>query len=645
MKLYRKISVLAMAALVLAAGFTSCSEDDLDTNQYNKSGVNILGFGPMPITRGATMRVTGTQLNQVKEVLFPEGNQKLTPATTYVNGDFSVQSSEEMTVTIPDQCVPGKLRLVTNNGETIVSASNITFVEEIKVSSMSPDPVHPGDVLTIKGEYVWNIGQVVFFDHVTVNAEDFVKNTRTEIQVRVPMEAKTGEVAYNDGSDGAENTQIGTLNVDAAKATGVSNANPEFGETITITGENLDLVSSIDFPAVADVPFQVANDGKSINVTVPTNTISGTVTLNSASGLTTSVNITVPLATVSSTSPVKDVKVGQTITIKGNKLDRITQLILPAIDNPLKKGQFTQSATEISFVVPEGMGDGKVTLVQHDNYSVESDKISMYSEAPETTIWAGKFVIGNWNAGMQELAWGGYDWSTVKPGQVLTVYLTPDMSEGWSQIRIGNGSWAALPGTADVNPLTAADTKFSVTLTQAMIDEMVKNGGLVICGAFFTITKITLSILETTIWSGHFALGSWAAGMGDLSWGGYDWSKVAVGTTLKLYYEVDSSVGYINIRFGNGSWEALPSTKGWGSDGNASPDPSETSIKTVLTKDDLDQLVNKGGLVICGAGIFVKKVVLRRSIYFVISPVCYSHVLLSHHVTEIVMMAKRLHPK
>ena len=307
MKLYRKISVLAMAALVLAAGFTSCSEDDLDTNQYNKSGVNILGFGPMPITRGATMRVTGTQLNQVKEVLFPEGNQKLTPATTYVNGDFSVQSSEEMTVTIPDQCVPGKLRLVTNNGETIVSASNITFVEEIKVSSMSPDPVHPGDVLTIKGEYVWNIGQVVFFDHVTVNAEDFVKNTRTEIQVRVPMEAKTGEVAYNDGSDGAENTQIGTLNVDAAKATGVSNANPEFGETITITGENLDLVSSIDFPAVADVPFQVANDGKSINVTVPTNTISGTVTLNSASGLTTSVNITVPLATVSSTSPVKDV--------------------------------------------------------------------------------------------------------------------------------------------------------------------------------------------------------------------------------------------------------------------------------------------------------------------------------------------------
>ena len=598
-----------MAALALAAGFTSCSEDQLDTNQYNKSGVNILAFGPMPITRGATMRLTGTQLNNVKEVLFPEGNQKLTPSTTYISGEFTLQSSEEMTVTIPDQCVPGKLRLVTNDGQTIESASNITFAEEIKASSITPNPIHPGEVVSIKGDYVWNIGQVVFFDHVTVDAEDFLLNTRSEIQVIVPAEAKTGDVAYNDGSDGAENISIGILTIDEIKATGVSNPNPEFGEEITITGENLDLVTSIDFPAVADVPFQVANDGKSVRVTVPDNTVSGSVTLNSASGITTSVGIAVPLASVSSTEPVKDVKVGQTITIKGDKLDRIIHLVLPAIDGAFT--DFTQTATQITFVVPEGMGDGKVTLVQHENYSVESDKISMYSEAPETTIWAGNFEIGEWNAGMQDLAWGGYDWSTAQVGQVLTVYLTPNMSAGWSQIRIGNGSWAALPGTADVNPLTAEDTKFSVTLTQAMIDELVNAGGLVVCGAYFTVSKITLSILEEVIWSGNFALGGWAAGMDELSWGRYDWSQVSAGKTLKLYYEVDPSVGYINIRFGNGSWAALPSTQGWGPDGNASPDPSETSIKTVLTTDDMDQLLNAGGLVICGAGIICKKVVLQ----------------------------------
>ena len=178
---------MAMAALVAMTGFTSCSEDDLDTNQYNKSGVNILGFGPMPITRGETMRLTGTKLDNVREVLFPEGNQKLTPATTYISAEFKVQNAQEMTVTIPDQCVPGQLRLVTNSGDTIVSASKITFAEEIKVNSFSPASIHPGNIVSIKGEYVWNIGQVVFFDHVTVDAADFVKNTRNEIQVRVPM--------------------------------------------------------------------------------------------------------------------------------------------------------------------------------------------------------------------------------------------------------------------------------------------------------------------------------------------------------------------------------------------------------------------------------------------------------------------------
>ena len=610
MKIVRKISVLAMAALVTAVGFTSCSNDDLDTNQYNKSGVNILAFGPMPITRGETMRVTGTEFDKVSEVLFPEGNQKISAATTFISADFTRISDEELSVVIPDQCVPGQLRLKTTDGQIITSKSKITFSEEVKVTSIAPNPVHPGDVVTIKGEFVWNIGQVVFFDHVAVNAENFVKNTRTEIQVQVPMEAKPGDVAWNDGSDGAENTVITNLNVDVAKATGVSKANPDFGEEITITGENLDLITTIDFPSVAGVTdFTVAEDGKSIKVKVPETSTSGSVVLNAASGLTTSVNITVPLAAVTSTNPTKDVKAGQTITIKGTNLNRITHLILPAIDGEFTN--FTKSATQITFVVPEKMGDGTVVLVQHANWSVESDKISMYSEAPETTIWTGNFYIGNWNAGMQDLAWGGYNWSTVKPGQVLTVYLTPDMSQGWSQIRFGNGSWSPLPGTPEKYELTAEDTKISVTLTQEMIDELVNAGGLVICGAYFTVTKITLSILEEVIWSGNFALGSWAAGMQELAWGGYDWSQVAVGTTLKLYYEVDSSVGYINIRFGNGSWKALPSTEGWGSEGNAVPDPSETSIKTVLTDADKNELVNNGGLVICGAGIICKKVVLQ----------------------------------
>lgn len=597
-----------MAALVLAAGLSSCGENDLDTNQYNKSGVNLLGFGPMPITRGATMRVTGTKLNEVQEVLFPGGNQKVTPSSTTINGDFSLLNSEEMTVTIPDQCVPGKLRLVTKGGDVIESVSNITFAEEIKVSSVTPTTVHPGDIITIKGEYVWNIGQVVFFDHVAVDAENFLVNTRNEIQLAVPMEAKSGEVAYNDGSDGAENITLANFSIDYATATGVSNANPEFGETITITGENLDLVSSIDFPAVAGVSFQTADDGKSIKVTVPANTVSGTVTLNSASGLTTSVDIAVPLATVSSTAPVKDVKVGNTITIKGEKLDRIVELVVPGVDTPLKKGEFTQSATEITFVAPEGMADGKVVLVQHENYSVETDKISMYSDLPENAIWSGEFVCAGW-AGNQELAWGGYDWTTVAAGSKLRFYYKKNTAGAWGCISLRHGQdWGTLPspipGQYDLDEDAGV---LEVTLTQEVLDDIIANGGLVITGDNYTLTKVAVPIPETKIWSGEFVCAGWA-GNQDLAWGGYDWTTVAADSKVLFSYKKNTagSWGCISLRHGQ-DWGTLPAPI----PGQYDLDDDEGVLTVVFTQDVLDDIVANGGLVITGDNYTLSKVVIR----------------------------------
>ena len=601
MKLYHKISALAMAALVVTTGFTSCSEDDLDTNQYNKSGVNILGFGPMPITRGETMRLTGTKLDKVREVLCPEGNQKLTPATTFIKGDFTVQNSEEMTVTIPDLCVPGKLRVVTESGDTIKSASSITFAEEVKVASFSPTSIHPGDILTIKGEYVWNIGQVVFFDHVTVDAEDFVRNTRNEIQVRVPMEAKSGEVAYNDGSDGAENTVIGNLSVDAAKATGVSNANPEFNETITITGENLDLVTAIDFPAVADVSFTIINSS-SIRVVVPANAVSGTVTLHAASGLTTSVEIAVPLASVSSTDPMDDVKVGQTITITGDKLDRITKLLLPGISEPLEKGQFTQSATQITFVVPKDMGDGRVTLVQHENWSVESGKITMHSDLPEQAIWSGQFVCSGWN-GNQDLAWGGFDWTTIEPDTKVMFYYKKNNPGQWGCISLRHGKdWGGLPSPIPGQfDLDEDEGVLSVTFPKNVLDDIIANNGLVITGDNYTLTKVAvpLPVTEVTIWKGNEDLSDGRQPyIGSDGGAEFIANNVHAGQVVKFYITIGDGWWFQAFE---GHWAGMYAE--WNGD---NPDAvaqvaAEGCVKLKLTQAMIDAALTPGGW----GGIFV----------------------------------------
>ncbi|MBR2777406.1 MAG: hypothetical protein IKD75_09960 [Prevotella sp.] len=605
MKNFKHIFTLSLVALV-GLSLTGCSSDNLDTNPYNKSGVNLVAFGPSPILRTQEIRITGTNLTQVTAVAFPGG-------ASVEKGSFNKVDDRDIYVNVPDESVPGQIKLMVGSEAVSSSVSPITFVEPIEVSSVTPvTGLNAGDEITVKGEYVYNIYEAIFTSGVTgaaVRAEDFTYVSRKEIRFLVPLGAESGEIVFTDGADWEYEYET-PLEVLPATYTGISTTTTDFGQQIQISGTNLHTVETVMFPGGVAAEFTVSDDHKTLSTTVPAETKSGAITLVLYSGASlTTAEVSVPTLTVSKVSKDKDLRVGDVITITGENFDRIATISLPGY-GMLAENEYKLSGNTLTITIPDGTTDGNLEIVQNSFISV-SHKLMMFSEAPETAIWTGSFTIAGWDVGMQDLAWGGYDWSTAVAGQTLTVYLTPDMSEGWSQIRVGNGSWAALPGTADVNELTAEDTKFTVTLTQEMIDEMVNNGGLVICGAYFTVTKITLSVLEETIWSGSFSLGAWENGLQDLAWGGYDWSQVSAGTTLKLYYEVDPSVGYINIRFGNGSWAALPSTVDWGNDGNASPDPSETTIETRLTADDMDQLLNAGGLVICGAGIICKKIVLQ----------------------------------
>ena len=605
MKNFKHIFTLSLVALV-GLSLTGCSSDNLDTNPYNKSGVNLVAFGPSPILRTQEIRITGTNLTQVTAVAFPGG-------ASVEKGSFNKVDDRDIYVNVPDESVPGQIKLMVGSEAVSSSVSPITFVEPIEISSVTPvTGLNAGDEITVKGEYVYNIYEAIFTSGVTgaaVRAEDFTYVSRKEIRFLVPLGAESGEIVFTDGADWEYEYET-PLEVLPATYTGISTTTTDFGQQIQISGTNLHTVETVMFPGGVAAEFTVSDDHKTLSTTVPAETKSGAITLVLYSGASlTTAEVSVPTLTVSKVSKDKDLRVGDVITITGENFDRIATISLPGY-GMLAENEYKLSGNTLTITIPDGTTDGNLEIVQNSFISV-SHKLMMFSEAPETAIWTGSFTIAGWDVGMQDLAWGGYDWSTAVAGQTLTVYLTPDMSEGWSQIRVGNGSWSALPGTADVNELTAEDTKFTVTLTQEMIDEMVNNGGLVICGAYFTVTKITLSVLEETIWSGSFSLGAWEDGLQDLAWGGYDWSQVSAGTTLKLYYEVDPSVGYINIRFGNGSWAALPSTVDWGNDGNASPDPSETTIETRLTADDMDQLLNAGGLVICGAGIICKKIVLQ----------------------------------
>lgn len=596
MKKIKNIFTLLVVALA-GLSLTACSEDDLDTNPFNKSGVNIVAFGPSPILRTHEIRITGTNLNSVTSVAFP-GKAVVERAS------FNSSDAQNIYVNVPDESVPGPIRLLAGSDTVATSVSPITFEEPIEVTSVSPTTgLSAGDEITIKGEYVYNIAEVIFTSGVTgaaVAAEDFTYVSRREIRLLVPLAAESGAITFNDGAEWTEEYET-PLEVLTATYSSLSTTTTDFGQQIQISGTNLHTIETVMFPGGVSSEFTVSGDHNTITATIPAETKSGAITLVLYSGASLSTDeFSVPTLNISETSKTKDIKVGDVITLTGENLDRISSFSLPGIGETTN---YTVSGNTLTFTVPDGMTDGSIDIVQNSFISL-SIRVSMYSEAPETVIWAGSTYIGNWDGSMGDLSWGGYDWSTVQAGQVLKVYLTPDMSEGWSQIRIGNGSWSALPGTEDVNSLTADDTSFSVALTQEMIDELVNNGGLVLCGAFFTVTKVTLSVLETVLWKGELGPTNWN---GDMSITLTDEMKaeLQVGRKMGIDFRCDEGGGQVEIC---GTWwtglEGPKNVYGTNDEGRAIMDfaGDVTNFEWTLMQEDVDILQQQGGILFVGNG-------------------------------------------
>jgi len=317
--LYKVFSGLTLSALMVVSSvsFTACSDDDLDTNPYNRSGVSLVAMGPMPVSRLDQIRITGTKLNKVNEIIFPAESGVGEVSVS----DFSLLSDEEIKVTVPDASIPGHIKLVAGV-DTITSLSLITFVEPIEVDQVSPlDNLNAGDIITIDGEYVYNIATATFTDGVVVEAPDFVYTSRKQVKIAVPKEAVSGQLVLSDGdeNDPQEFTfdvQINSASVTALDKDAEAGQVYEFGDKMIITGEHFDLVESVSFPNYDNVSFEVNEAGTQLITTVPEYAVSGSVTLNLYSGVRVSTpEYLVPLAEVTSIAPDSDLNVGDVVTI------------------------------------------------------------------------------------------------------------------------------------------------------------------------------------------------------------------------------------------------------------------------------------------------------------------------------------------
>lgn len=396
------------------------------------------------------------------------------------------------------------------------------------------------------------------------------------------------------------------------------------GAELTITGKNLDLIASVVFEGGASVEAKNAT-ATELKIKVPFTAATGMVKFVLLSGETVdAAELTVDLPTIAYVtewpSEDEEVKAGNIMKVTVANGDKLTAV---KVNN--QEVQYILNGETLYINLPISAGKGsKITLMSGEESFDGTYDIIPATEV-ENVIWQGMFEAA-WN-GMQELAWGGFDWSTVEVGWKLKAYFTFAEGADYAQMRFGNGSWASLPDTdmgyKDGNVDLFAefpDGVAEMTITQAMKDALVNEGGLVMTGANYVLNKLTLwyeNSLETAFWEGNATLDNWG-GFQDFAWNDDVIANVIstwkAGQTFRIYYTaLRDETGKIKI--GQGSdWSglndviALPETDGEGY--FECPAPNGV-ITFQLTAGAIDQMVNNHGFILQGNGVEITKLTIE----------------------------------
>ena len=384
MKNIKNIYTLLVVALI-GLSLAACSKDDLDTNQY-VGGVSLNVYGPTPVMRGGQLRFLGSNLDQVSEVIIPS-NISVTNIKVVQAGVPS-----EIQVTVPkDGPVPGLVTLVTKSGERISTITELNYVEGIEITSF-PASAMPGDIIKIEGDYLNLIYSLAFADGVIVSEADFVSHDRYAIEVRVPDEAKTGKIEFYTADltvidkskveyqiiQTETAIEIGTPTISGIKgreqAEALGNITAKAGETISITGTYFNVVSSVTVGGVTINNISIAEDGSTLTFTLPAEAPDGSILLVCKSG------VEVPAGTLTTIKPTNcvaspnPVKAGQTLTITGNDMDVVTDVIFADSkgDFVLSNNQNMANTKELyAVIVPEAAIEGNLKLAMANGEQID----------------------------------------------------------------------------------------------------------------------------------------------------------------------------------------------------------------------------------------------------------------------------------
>ena len=495
---------------------------------------------------GAEITVQGSYLDMIEKVAFrvttPAAEEGAEPTVADTDVDFVLaKDNKSVKVVLPATVADGEIVLTSFAGKEF-KAGAYTTVIPTAVAIAAETRYKAGLKAVVTGKDL----DLVTSADLSGEKLDIVY-ADNKLTFAIPAKAVDGVVTLAL----ANGNTVATEAIELVKPviTAVSPLELYAGdENIVVTGEDLDLVVSATLGG-RDAEFEYA-DG-AITVKTSLTSVSGKVVFTIANGVAveSADEVTVKYhSKVIITSMPAMQHIGQEVVLQGSNFGLVENIFI----GDVKVTQYSlRTDTEVRFLMPwnkVGMYSISFLLFDGETETVAT-QIEVGLELDIKTIWEGEASLV-WS-GMQELAWGGYDWSTVKPGTVLTAYFTLHETDYW-QVRFGNGSWASIPsgveiasslGQGDGNiPMTAGATYYSIKLTAADIDMLVNQGGLVMTGANYTLTKLTLTSeisQEVTLWEGELIADDWANQPNVLSDAGVELAAAGAqpGQIVYFYFE------------------------------------------------------------------------------------------------------------
>ena len=661
MKKISKIFAMLVVALV-GLSLTACSDgDDLSTDQYGND-ISLQSFGPCPVLRGGTLYLYGTNLDQIESVKLPGAD----PITHYE----TLQSGKQSKISIqvpPEKCEPGQIVLKTKKGGEITSVSPITYREDIEITKFYVGNEgtlvgNVGDVVTIKGDYLNLMHGVIFAGSDTIKEAEFVGHDRYTIQVKIPVEARTGVITLTDTiKDGTSLETKEELTINTPEATPIKDRNIKAGEILSIKGASFDQIASVKFEgATVDAADFKSQSAAEITVAVPAKATDGTFYVVTKSGIEVPVgNIitVVPTQLVATPNPVKN---GAELTITGKDMDLITGIAFPnAASSQLNKVE----TTKVTSTVPEDAQEGDITLSLANGktvtvaYTLVKPTVASCTPAAitagEKTIIKGadldlvksitfpgdaEMTVDDFKGTTNAIAvtvpaaCAGSDFklnlkngTTVEVKNMLTIKAASDpaVSQPVYSAMIGtettiegknfNNAEAVYLGKVKV-------TKFKNRTNTSMTFTVPNNAVAGECdlimvgpdGTRYTVGKFNVLPQEIVLWSGKVGPTNWSGDKTILLTDAMK-AELKAGRTLGLDIERDATQTYWQIEVCGSWWTGLPCfQKAYAGGDRAIIDvASYDQISATLEQADIDILTQQGSFLFVGNGVYVTRIFVK----------------------------------